>query len=380
MEPLPLLVSFPPRAKQRRWTVLLRIFMVIPLAFVLLFVGIATLVVVFIGWFGALFTGRTPQFTRDLVTIFLRLYVRLQAYASLMTDQFPAFSFEETPTDPTRVAVPNATTMNRWAVFFRVILFIPVYVLAAVVVSGLAVIQVVMWFVVLITGWLPAPVHDAYGAVFRYTNRYAAYTYLLVPTYPWGLFGDRPSLTGSIATDTNLVPGTSLEQPPSPQPWDIVIGRGAKWVVAVAIVLGVPSFIASRALDYRHSAAYQHQQLVNANNNLVSQISQFSSNGKTCRSRTDEVSCLEQNDHTIAEQLTTFADTLEGNANAGIDHGVINTATSDAQSLAGLFYLAANAGPTRADYDRTANQVKLDQAALQMERSLGALQHALNDS
>jgi Domain of unknown function (DUF4389) len=55
--PYPVLVSFAPRAKQRRWTVLLRFFMALPLAVVVILFGVATLAVVVIGWFGALFTG-----------------------------------------------------------------------------------------------------------------------------------------------------------------------------------------------------------------------------------------------------------------------------------------------------------------------------------
>ncbi|MGH9016699.1 MAG: DUF4389 domain-containing protein, partial [Acidimicrobiales bacterium] len=55
--PSPVLVAFDGPAKQRRVTVLLRLLMIIPQAFVLIFVGIAAVVVTVIGWFGALFMG-----------------------------------------------------------------------------------------------------------------------------------------------------------------------------------------------------------------------------------------------------------------------------------------------------------------------------------
>src|SRR5580698_7598961 len=74
---LPLLVSFPPRERQRRWTVLLRLILAIPLTVVVVFIGIAAFVVVVIGWFAALFTGRVPEFVRNLVTIYLRAGLRL---------------------------------------------------------------------------------------------------------------------------------------------------------------------------------------------------------------------------------------------------------------------------------------------------------------
>ena len=48
-EPLPLLARLPERAKQRRWTVLLRAILALPLAVVVLFVGIAAGVCVVLG-------------------------------------------------------------------------------------------------------------------------------------------------------------------------------------------------------------------------------------------------------------------------------------------------------------------------------------------
>ena len=375
-----MLVTFPERAKQRRWTVLLRALLALPLAVVLLLVVIGTVVVVVIGWFGALATGRTPAFTRDLVTNSLRLSLRLQAYLSFMTDTFPAFSFEETPADVARLSVPAPTALNRWAVLIRLILVIPGLFLCAVLAPGLLVITVFMGFVVLITGWLPAPVHDAYRAASRYAVRLGAYVFLLVPTYPWGPFGDRPAITGSVGGGPaeTTTPEAASAPPPSRPRWTIVLGRGARRVLVVGIALGIAAVISDRAITFTHSPAYQRQQLVAANNKLVQQINHFSAAAKACRVGRDPVACLEMNDHAIAEQLTLFADALAANTNAGIDQSVIVTAQTDAQNLAGLFYLAAAAGPSRSDYDRTANGVRLNDAAIRVQRSFAALQHALN--
>ena len=131
-DPLPLLVSLPPRERQRRWTVLIRPLLAVPLFIVVLFIGIATSVVVVIGWFGALFTARVPDFVRRLVTVYLRLSLRLEAYLMLLTDRFPPFDTEDVPDYPVHVAVPYATRMNRAAVFFRLVLVIPVSLLASV--------------------------------------------------------------------------------------------------------------------------------------------------------------------------------------------------------------------------------------------------------
>jgi hypothetical protein len=59
---------------------------------VLVFLGIAALVVVIIAWFAILFTGRFPK---DLFTFVVDVYrwaLRVMAYAMIMiTDKYPPF-------------------------------------------------------------------------------------------------------------------------------------------------------------------------------------------------------------------------------------------------------------------------------------------------
>src|SRR5260370_19842072 len=76
----PVLVAFAPSAPQSRLTVLVRVIMVIPQLFVLWLLGIAAMVVVIIGWFGALFTGRLPLFAADFLAGYLRWWTRVYAY------------------------------------------------------------------------------------------------------------------------------------------------------------------------------------------------------------------------------------------------------------------------------------------------------------
>src|SRR5260370_8494511 len=85
----PVLVAFAGPAPQSRLTVLVRIFMVIPQLVVLWLLGIAALVVVIIGWFGALFTGRLPVFAADFLTGYLRWVTRVAADLFLLTHVVP---------------------------------------------------------------------------------------------------------------------------------------------------------------------------------------------------------------------------------------------------------------------------------------------------
>jgi Domain of unknown function (DUF4389) len=250
--PLPVLIAFPAPAQQRRWTVLIRIFLALPLAIVIAFFGVASFMVTFLGWFAAIFVGRTPAFVRNVNTIYLRMGLRLYAYTFFLTDRFPAFSTEAVFDDPAQMAVPEATTMNRAAVFFRIILVIPVTIVGSLVFSGIEVISVFMWFVVLVTGRLPAPVHQAFAAAIRYQTRLVAYLFLLVPTYPSGLFGDGPPSPGEPT-------GAPGEAPPT-SPWHLSVSGGGVAVLILAIALGLAYQITFNVLVPHPHPANQNNQ------------------------------------------------------------------------------------------------------------------------
>lgn len=475
--PYPVLVSFAERAKQRRWTVLLRIFLALPLAVVLIFFGIATFVVVVVGWFGALFMGRTPTFTRSLVTITLRLALRLSAYGTLLNDRFPSFALEDHPEDLVRMAVPEATRMNRWAVFFRIILVIPVNLLSSIVQYGSGIFVIFSWFAVLITGWVPKPIYDLNRAVIRFQIRVNAYFLLLVPTYPNGLFGDpapmtdlqigatppidAPALPGSppasaftpppppplplplpptlsaamlfgsppevdsppeveIATPPPLTSAAPAPPPPPPPPgwlptvaatppsdgathpgfypsaaafneiqqppmhpsWLLVLGKGGRALLIVSIVLGVPIYGGALiARTHNAVAVIDDQQLVQANNTLVSQLSEFATQGRACQGTSNVVSCVEANDGRLASQLRNFANTLSNNSSdTNISQSVLSNAESAANHLAQIFRQVSNAGSNRAAFNRAANVNIIDTAATAVLNDLNALRTALNNN
>jgi hypothetical protein len=348
-EPLPVLVSLPERTRQRRWTVLIRWILAIPLYVVLVVIAIATAVVVLIGWFGALFTGRTPTFARTLVTGYLRISLRLWAYGMLVTDRFPPFSLTAADDYPVQLAIPEATRMNRWSVLFRIILVIPVTLLAAFVQFGLGVFIFFMWLVTLVTGWLPIPVHDAYRAFLRYQTRVNAFFYLLVPAYPRGLFGDRATTEHFMPVpDAGVTPPGAEEPPPLPsQPkWNLFLGKGAKRVLVVAIVLGVPAYIGSITLDV---ALRSHSRAVAANNLLVSDLNQFQSVQQACEASTGKVACLEQANHVLGQQLLILADQLDGVSATGANLSAILQVQSAARTAASDLTAVSNAGPTMSD-------------------------------
>lgn len=176
---------------QNRLTVFFRLFMMIPHGIVLWFLAIAALVVAFLGWWGALFMGRLPDFAASYLTGFIRWTARVEAYMFLLTDAYPPFTLDDVPDYPVRLATTRER-LNRWAVFFRFILGIPAEIVGSVLVYGaFTIVLFIAWLIVLVTGKLPDSLHLAYVAVFRYHVRSFCYFYLLTPAYPWwGLFGD----------------------------------------------------------------------------------------------------------------------------------------------------------------------------------------------
>ena len=209
----PVLVAFAGPAPQSRLTVLLRIFMVIPQLIVLWLLGIAAMVIVIIGWFGALFTGRLPVFAADFLTGYLRWLIRVYAYMLLLTDVYPPFTLDDADY-PVRVAVMPGR-LNRLAVLFRFFLLIPCWIVQGIVAYGAyTIVQFVSWLIVLISGRMPEALYQALAAALRYQIRTLAFALMLTSAYPAGLFGD-PDVPGSWspagpprATASSLVTAT----------------------------------------------------------------------------------------------------------------------------------------------------------------------------
>jgi hypothetical protein len=75
-----------------RWLPLVKWFLAIPHYVVLVFLGIAAVVAVFVAWFAILFTGRYPRGLFDFVMGVMRWENRVAAYALvLVTDRYPPF-------------------------------------------------------------------------------------------------------------------------------------------------------------------------------------------------------------------------------------------------------------------------------------------------
>ncbi|MFI8434587.1 DUF4389 domain-containing protein [Streptomyces sp. NPDC079020] len=175
--------------RQRRLTVLLRLLLLIPHFIVLVFLYIAAMVTVVVGWFAALVLGRLPQPVFRFLSGYLGYHVRVFASEMLLIDRYPPFALTPPPDYPARIEV-RPTDLNRLAVLFRVFLMIPAAVVQGLAVAGWFAVSFVWWLVTLILGRMPRPLFEATAAVLRYQTRFHAYAMMLTPAYPKGFFGD----------------------------------------------------------------------------------------------------------------------------------------------------------------------------------------------
>lgn len=82
----------PALENRNRLTVGLRFIWAIPAMLFAFVIGIVGMICWFLGFFAVLFTGRWPDGLRSWVMKMLRVGIRVNAYALLLTDEYPPFS------------------------------------------------------------------------------------------------------------------------------------------------------------------------------------------------------------------------------------------------------------------------------------------------
>ncbi|MFB6890197.1 DUF4389 domain-containing protein [Kitasatospora sp. NPDC056327] len=183
-------LDLPAPGPQNRWTVLLRLLLLIPQFVVTWVLSVVAFFVTVVGWFGALVLGRLPGFAADYLSAYVPYETRVTSYLLLTHDRYPPFAFR-TPSYPAQVEL-RPGELNRLAVLFRLILVIPAAVVQGLLYAGWWVVGWISWLVVLILGRMPQPLFEATAAILRYRMRYMAYLLMLTPAYPKRLFGDEP--------------------------------------------------------------------------------------------------------------------------------------------------------------------------------------------
>jgi hypothetical protein len=125
------------------------------------------------------FRQKYPRWWFDWNLELLRFTNRIGVYLALMNDRYP--STDEHQSVSVELPYPDARQgLNRWLPLVKWLLAIPHYIVLVFLWIGALVSVVVAWFAILFTGRYPRGLFDFVAGVFRWTNRVAAYAFLLV--------------------------------------------------------------------------------------------------------------------------------------------------------------------------------------------------------
>jgi hypothetical protein len=170
---------------RNRLTTFFRGIVAIPWQIVQYLYSIAASVAVFIAWFAIAFTGRYPEGLYNFNAGFLRMSTRVNGFYYLLNDDYPPFGGEEAPEYPVRVGVPPPLDKySRMKTIFRLIVGIPVYLLAIVQSLILFVCVVISWFAILFTGKLSEGLFNPMRSANAYLTRAGAYFMLMTEDWP----------------------------------------------------------------------------------------------------------------------------------------------------------------------------------------------------
>src|SRR5215813_5419697 len=170
---------------RNRLTVALRFLWAIPVQIVQYFYAIVAEICAVIAWFAIVFTGRYPEGLYNFNAGYLRMSNRVNSYYYLLTDEYPPFGGEEGPNYPVRIGVPPELDMyDRIKTGFRLILGIPVYLLALVQSIILGVCAFIGWFAILFTGKLSEGLFNPMRSAMAYLTRASAYFLLMTEDWP----------------------------------------------------------------------------------------------------------------------------------------------------------------------------------------------------
>jgi hypothetical protein len=187
--PYPVVTEFDRQDEYSRFLPIVKGLLLIPHWIVLLFIYIAAFFAIVGAWFAVLFTGKYPAGIHGFLTGTYRWTTRVTAYAYLMTDRYPPFSFDHDDEYPTRFDIGYTQNIARWRPLVHWLLVIPYAIVASVLMTLAYVITIIAFFAILFTKNFPAGMFDFNVVAMRWQNRSAAYYLWMTEKYPpweWG--------------------------------------------------------------------------------------------------------------------------------------------------------------------------------------------------
>jgi len=166
-----------------RWLIFVKWLLAIPHVIILYALLIAWEVVTFIAFFAILFTKRYPEELFKFAVNVSRWQANVGAYAGLLRDDYPPFSWEAGHYPVTyEVAYPQE--LSRWLIFVKWLLAIPHIVVLLLLSIGALFAYVAAFFAILFTKRFPESLFNFIVGVNRWSLRVNAYVLLMTDEYP----------------------------------------------------------------------------------------------------------------------------------------------------------------------------------------------------
>lgn len=163
-------------------------YIMIPHAFLLWFMTIASLFLGFIAWWAVLFTAKYPKSFFDFQLGLLKWSTRVSARMLNLVDGYPSFGLSGID-DRTNVHVAYPETLSRGTLLLRAFFgFIYVYIPHGICLLfrfiGLYFVVLIAWWAILIVGKYPKVMHNYVVGTFRWIMRLNIYMKFMTDKYP----------------------------------------------------------------------------------------------------------------------------------------------------------------------------------------------------
>jgi hypothetical protein len=196
------------QSEQNRATTFFRIILAIPWIIVAAVYYIVASFSHLFAWVAVVILGRYPEGLYNFNSGMVRFFVRTSAWIYLQTDEWPPFGISDDPSYPIRVEfAPRAEHQSRLQAFFRIILALPMLIVAYAVGYAHQWIAVIAWLTIVFRGYLPEQLNTAMTFCNSFYARVYGYLALLTDDYP------------SIGIERGT--GTAAPAPVAPVPGDV---------------------------------------------------------------------------------------------------------------------------------------------------------------
>lgn len=171
--------------RHSRLTTFFRGLLTIPWLLVAVFWGLGALVCTVGAWFAIVFTGRYPAGLYAFNAKAHRYIARVNGFHALLTDVWPPFDGDEHADYPVRLVIPAPLPhYSRAKTAFRIILMIPVMIVAYLFNLLLGIVVILSWVVIVITGKEPRGLFDLMKMSLTYVARAGVYYGLMSEQFP----------------------------------------------------------------------------------------------------------------------------------------------------------------------------------------------------